>query len=72
MAGSDRKPAVNLFRDRVVRGSMSLEEYARTLIRMDGSSPGPACLGPDQGARLPGGKLEAPAPRSLFDGLHDE
>lgn len=46
------KPGVNLFRDRVISGQMSMEAYARTLIRMDGSSPGPPALREDQGARL--------------------
>jgi hypothetical protein len=46
------KPGVNLFRDRVLRGELTMEAFARGLIRMEGSSPGPPCLRDDQGARV--------------------
>ena len=43
---------VNLFRDLVVKGDMTMEAFARTVIRMDGSAPGPPCLNEDEGARI--------------------
>lgn len=60
------RPVVNLFRDKVIRGEVTMEAYARRLIQIDGSSPGPPCLREDQGARLTAPAPVAPGQQDLF------